>query len=115
MGGGCAIRVAPDGKTVYTSHQTDDSIVVFSVDESSGALKKVQAVPCGGVTARDMQIFWQDRRLVVCNQDTQNVASFSIDAEGKVSSEPTASLATPGICPGVLSLPVSPPAWVDLQ
>merc|ERR1712012_300213 len=81
--GGCSVRVAPDGRHIYTSHRTDDTIVVFAVDEGDGTLTKVQAFPCGGVTPRDINLIWptedgdsKRRFLQVVNQDSQNVTFF---------------------------------------
>lgn len=110
--GASAIRVSPDGSTVYASHRTDDTIVVFGVD-GNGALQKRQAVSCAGVTPRDVQLEWPtggdaagSRFLRVGNQDTQSIATFAVQPDGLLAEPPTL-FATPGSCPTCISRPTS--------
>ena len=44
------IAMAPGGYFVYASNRGEDSLVVFAVDQGSGALKLTQRIACGGKT-----------------------------------------------------------------
>lgn len=115
--GASAIRAAPDGKTVYASHRTDDTVVVFSVDSSSGVLQKKQALSCAGVTPRDMQLEWalgddgKQPVLRIGNQDSQSIATFAVRTDGLLDEQP-AIFTTTGACPTCLTQTISPPPWV---
>ena len=48
-----AIRVSPSKKWVLASNRGHDSLAVFAVDETTGALSKSSVYPSGGKTPRD--------------------------------------------------------------
>jgi 6-phosphogluconolactonase len=75
------IHVSPAGRFVYGSNRGHNSIVVFAIDEYSGALSLVQHQPTGGEWPRNFAIDPSGRFLLVANQNTDNVVVFSIDPE----------------------------------
>jgi 6-phosphogluconolactonase len=81
---GAHVEVSPDGKFVYGSNRGHDSIVVFSADQTTGALTLVQHQPSGGQTPRDFDMDPYGRFIVVANQGNSKVAAFGIGDDGKL-------------------------------
>ena len=78
----CAdIHISPDGKFVYGSNRGHDSIAVFRVDQSTGALAYVASCSTLGRIPRNFAIDPTGRFMLVCNQDTDNIVVFAIDAK----------------------------------
>jgi 6-phosphogluconolactonase len=82
MNTGAHVEVSPDGKFAYGSNRGHDSIVVFSIEQTSGALTLVQHQPSGGKTPRDFDMDPYGRFIVVANQGDSKVAAFSIGDNG---------------------------------
>ena len=96
--GGAHIAASADGRMVYATTRTDGAVVAFAVDAASGALSRVQAVPCGGVCPR---MFLLDGARLLCgNQDSQNVVSFPIKEDGTLGDGVATAL--DGVCPAVI-------------
>lgn len=73
------IHLSPSGKHVYGSNRGHDSIAVFSVDESSGMLERVQVVSTKGSTPRNFAIDPSGAFLLAANQETDSIVSFRRD------------------------------------
>ena len=71
------IAVAPSGGYVYVSNRGENSIVVFAVDQTSGTLKPVQRISCGGRTPRHFTLDPTGNWLLCGNQDSDSVTVFS--------------------------------------
>ncbi|HWP09015.1 MAG TPA: lactonase family protein, partial [Polyangiaceae bacterium] len=84
MNTGAHVELSPDGKFAYGSNRGHDSIVVFSIDQTSGALTLVQHQPSGGKTPRDFDMDPYGRFIVVANQGDSKLAAFSIGTDGKL-------------------------------
>ena len=96
--GGAHIAASADGRMVYATTRTDGAVVAFAVDAASGALSRVQAVPCGGVCPR---MFLLDGARLLCgNQDSQNIVSFPINDDGTLGDGVATAL--DGVCPAVI-------------
>ncbi|WP_425417689.1 lactonase family protein [Oricola indica] len=77
----CAdIQISPDGRFIYASNRGHDSIVVFAVDQDSGALSLVGHTPCGGATPRNLALTPSGNTLFSANQNGDCVAMFRRDA-----------------------------------
>lgn len=87
------IVISPNGYFVYASNRGEDSLVVFAVDQGSGALQLVQRIPCGGQTPRQFTLDPTGNWLLCGNQDGDTVASFRRDAATGKLSGPVQSLA----------------------
>jgi 6-phosphogluconolactonase (cycloisomerase 2 family) len=110
---GCAqILCSRDGKFVFVSTRTDNRIVSFAVDPSSGGLTRISDVSCQGVCPRNFNIEGESapKRLRVCNQDTQTIASFEVKSDGNLVEPPTI-LPLEGVCPSNITLPCVLPEW----
>jgi 6-phosphogluconolactonase len=82
------IRVHPSGKFLYGSNRGHDTIAVFSVDESTGKLERIENEPTQGKTPRNFFIDPTGKYLLAENQDSHTIVVFRIDAKnGKL--EPT--------------------------
>jgi 6-phosphogluconolactonase len=73
------VAVHPSGQFVYGSNRGHDSIVVYSVDASTGQLRWVEHEPTQGKTPRNFAIDPGGRWLLAANQDSDSVVVFRID------------------------------------
>ena len=75
------IHVAPTGRTLYVSNRGHNSVAVFSVADSTGALTLEQVVSTGGDWPRNFTLDPTGRWLLVANQRSNSVVVFSRDQE----------------------------------
>lgn len=78
----CAdIHVHPGGKYLYGSNRGHDSIVVFAIDETTGAMNYVSHHSTGGRTPRNFAIDPTGNFLLAANQDSDTIVTFRIDPQ----------------------------------
>jgi 6-phosphogluconolactonase len=75
------VHVAPSGRFVYASVRGDDSIAVFSIDDTLGTPTHVQRMSTGGRWPRNFAIDPSGRFLFVANQRSNDIFRFTIDQE----------------------------------
>jgi 6-phosphogluconolactonase len=75
------IHVAPSGRTLYVSNRGHNSIAVFSVAASTGALALDQVVATEGDWPRNFSLHPTGRWLLVANQRSDSVVVFGRDPE----------------------------------
>jgi 6-phosphogluconolactonase len=75
------IHVHPSGKFLYASNRGHDSIALFSIDRTTGALTPADYFPTRGKTPRNFEIDPTGKLLFVANQDTDNIVVFRIDPQ----------------------------------
>ena len=75
------IHVATNGRTLYVSNRGHNSIAVFSVAESTGALALEQVVPTDGDWPRNFTLDPTGRWLLVANQRSDSIVVFGRDPE----------------------------------
>ena len=75
------IHVAPNGRALYVSNRGHNSIVVFSVAESTGALALDQVVSTEGDWPRNFTLDPTGRWLLVANQRSDSVVVLGRDPE----------------------------------
>jgi 6-phosphogluconolactonase len=75
------IHVASSGRTLYVSNRGHNSIAVFSVAESTGALTLDQVVSTEGDWPRNFSLDPTGRWLLVANQRSDSVVVFARDQE----------------------------------
>jgi 6-phosphogluconolactonase len=78
---GAEIVVHPGGKYLYASNRGENTLVVYDIDQRSGALSLKQRVPSGGKVPRYFTLDPTNKWLLVSNQEGANVAVFRIDAK----------------------------------
>lgn len=81
QGSTAEVVVHPSGRFVYGSNRGHDSIVVYSLDESSGSLTRVENEPIQGETPRNFAVTPDGEWLLAAGQNSGTVAVFSIDME----------------------------------
>ena len=83
----CAdVHVHPSGKFLYGSNRGHNSIVIFSIDESTDKLTLVGHESTRGNWPRNFGIDPTGQFLLVANQNSNSVATFQIDEQtGKLS------------------------------
>jgi 6-phosphogluconolactonase len=75
------IHVAASGSTLYVSNRGHNSIAVFSVSKSTGALALEQVVPTSGDWPRNFTLHPTGRWLLVANQRSDSIVVFARDRE----------------------------------
>ena len=71
------IVISPNGYYLYVSNRGEDSLVVFSINQTTGALALVQRIACGGKTPRHFTLDPTAKWLVCGNQDSASVTVFA--------------------------------------
>ncbi len=74
------VQVHPSGKFLYGSNRGHDSIAIFTIDPSTGLLRKAGHQSTGGKTPRNFGIDPSGKFLLAANQDSGTVNVFRIDA-----------------------------------
>jgi len=76
----CAdIHISSDGRYLYGSNRGHNSIVVFSIDSSTGLLDYVEHVSTQGDWPRNFVLTPGDSHLLVANQESNNITVFQRD------------------------------------
>jgi 6-phosphogluconolactonase len=75
------IHAAPNGRTLYVSNRGHNSIAVFSVAESTGALALQQVISTEGDWPRNFSLHPSGRWLLVANQRSDSVVVFARDPD----------------------------------
>jgi len=89
---GADIHVHPNGKWLYSSNRGHNSIAVFSVGVD-GKLALIDNTATGGSTPRNFGLTASGKVMLVANQSSGNVVTFSVnDATGKLTKLKTASV-----------------------
>ena len=70
------IHVSPDGKFLYASNRGHESIVIFTIDESSGELRLTGHEPSKGGHPRNFMIDESGELVFVANRDNNNIVLF---------------------------------------
>ncbi|MEX2223370.1 MAG: lactonase family protein [Candidatus Rokuibacteriota bacterium] len=75
------IAVAPSGRFVYASNRGHDSVVVFSVEPGTGALRPVGWASTEGKTPRFIGLDPAGAMLYAANQDSDTIVAFRVDRQ----------------------------------
>lgn len=71
------VVISPGGNHLYASNRGEDSIAVFTLDETNGAPKFAQRIPCGGRAPRHFTLDNTGHWLICENQDSASVTVFA--------------------------------------
>jgi 6-phosphogluconolactonase len=74
-----AIRVSPDGNTLYTSNRGHDSIGVFHIDASTGKLECLAHTSTQGKWPRDFAVDPCGEFLIAANEHSDSVFLYRIE------------------------------------
>ena len=76
----CAdLHLRPDAKFLYGSNRGDDTLAIFTVDPTSGAVAPAGHQPTGGAWPRNFGIDPEGGILLVANQNSSTVVNFRVD------------------------------------
>jgi len=101
------IHVASTGRSLYVSNRGHNSIAVFSVAESTGALVLAQVVSTEGDWPRNFSLDPTGRWLLVANQRSDSVVVFGRDPENGGLTPPRQRIAIPSpVCLRFLAPPL---------
>jgi 6-phosphogluconolactonase len=78
--GAAAIRVSADGKFIYTSMRSDNTIRLFEFDPIKESLHYIASYPTGGLTPREFTIDPTGKWLLVAHQDSDTIAIFNVNS-----------------------------------
>jgi 6-phosphogluconolactonase len=92
LGGHLAVN--PARTRAYVSNRGDDTLAVFTL---GGGLEPLQHVPSGGQHPRHFALLAAERKLVVAHEKDGTVASFDIEADGRLRATGH-SINLPGAC-----------------
>jgi len=74
------IKLSPDARFLYVSNRGDNSLAVFKV-LNDGQLERISVVPTGGKFPRHFAITPCGKAVIVANQDSSNLRTFSRDID----------------------------------
>ena len=79
------VIIDPPGNFLYASNRGEDSLAVFAIEQTAGALSFVQRIACGGKTPRHFTLDRTGDWLICGNQDSASVTVFARNpANGKL-------------------------------
>ena len=78
--GAAAIRVSADGKFIYTSMRSDNTIRLFAFDPIAESLSFIASYPTEGSTPRDFTIDASGKLLLVAHQDSDTISIFNVNS-----------------------------------
>ena len=78
--GGAAIRISADGRFVYTSMRSDNTIRLFEFDPIQESLSFIASYPTQGRTPRDFTIDATGKWLLVAHQDSDTISIFNVNS-----------------------------------
>jgi len=84
------IHTSPDGAYVYASNRGHDSLVIHSINQSTGKMTYVGHESTQGNTPRNFAITPDGKFLLAENQDSDSIVSFKREADGTLT--PTGSI-----------------------
>jgi 6-phosphogluconolactonase len=73
------IMIHPNGKFLYASNRGDNSLAVFSIDQTTGRLTPVEHVSTAGRTPRNFAFDPTGKWILCSNQDSNFVVVFRVD------------------------------------
>lgn len=95
----------PNGKVVYVSNRTHDTVAVFACDPATGKLELIQNVPVEGEIPRNICLDPSGKWLIAAHQNSGTAAVFKVDPDsGKLTFTGTKVQAPGSICVRFLPL-----------
>ena len=71
----------PNGKFVYVSNRTHDTIAVFTCDQATGRLTLIQNASAEGKIPRNFNLDPSGKWMIVVHQDSNTAALFKVDQD----------------------------------
>lgn len=74
-----ALNISNDFKYLCSSNAGDNSVVLYSVDQKTGLLKKILCLPVSGDYPKDATLFPDNKHLVSLNHESNTMTFFTVD------------------------------------
>lgn len=79
-----SVKISRAGNHLYCSSAGDNSVSIFTIDPKSGMLERMCSLPISGSYPKDLDVFPDDRTLVVLNHESNEIRTFRISYEKKL-------------------------------
>ncbi|MGN0156645.1 MAG: lactonase family protein [Lachnospiraceae bacterium] len=76
-----ALNLSADYKYVCSSNAGDNSVILYSIDQKTGMLKKILCLPISGDYPKDAALFPDNKHLVSLNHESNTMTFFHVDLE----------------------------------
>lgn len=86
-GAACAasgLRISPSGRYLYSSTAGDETAAIFQIDQETGMLEHLCTLPISGRYPKDLDVFPDEKTLVVLNHESNDIRFFHIDYDKKI-------------------------------
>jgi 6-phosphogluconolactonase len=95
----CAdIHISQDGRFVYGSNRGHNSVVVYAIDQATGALTALEHEPVAGDWPRNLALSPDERFLLVANQRSKNITTLARDGQTGMLDYVTSTVAPIPVC-----------------
>ena len=75
------LKLSNDYKYLLSANAGDNSVIVYSIDENNGLLKKLLCLPISGDYPKDVAIFPDNKHIVSLNHESDSLSFFNLDLE----------------------------------
>lgn len=75
------LRISPSGRYLYCTTAGDNTAGILAIDQETGLLSKICILPISGKYPKDVEVFPDERTLVVLNHESNEIRFFTIDYE----------------------------------
>ncbi|MBQ0059570.1 MAG: lactonase family protein [Lachnospiraceae bacterium] len=76
-----SMRLSDDGSMLMCSSAGDNSVAIFSVDEETGMLSTIVALPTSGDFPKDAAFMPDQRHIAVVNNSSNTITTFAFDVD----------------------------------
>ena len=80
----CALKISPSGQYLYCSSAGENTVGIFKINQETGLLEKICILPISGGYPKDIDVFPDEKTLVVLCHESNYMRFFTIDYEKKV-------------------------------
>ena len=78
------MKISPSGKYLYCSTAGDNTAAVYEINQETGMLTELCILPISGKYPKDIDIFPDEKTLVVLNHESNDIRFFHVDYEKKL-------------------------------
>ncbi len=79
-----SLKISRDGNYLYSASAGDNSVSIYKVGKEDGMLERLCALPISGNYPKDLDVFPDDKTLVVLNHESNEIRTFRIDYEKRI-------------------------------
>ena len=79
----CAMKLSPSGNYLYCSSAGENTVGIFKVDKETGLLEKICILPISGGYPKDVDVFPDEKTMIVLCHESNYMRFFTIDYEKK--------------------------------